>query len=73
MCAGLYILPFVSFHSEQGCDEKHDSFTKDPPYFTAFRSRDYGYTRMKIYNSTHVFMDQVSVDKVRHLRIPVLD
>lgn len=47
-----------------GCHEDHDPFTKDPAYFTAFRSQDYGYTRMKIYNSTHMFMDQVSVDKL---------
>ncbi|XP_046847754.1 acid phosphatase type 7-like [Xenia sp. Carnegie-2017] len=46
-----------------GCKERHDAFTKDAPYFTAFRSRDYGYSRMTIYNSTHLYFDQISVDK----------
>lgn len=46
-----------------GCHEKHDPFSKAPAYFTAARALDYGYTRMNIYNSTHMFVDQVSVDK----------
>ena len=49
----------------QGCQEDHDPFVKDYPPWTAFRSDDYGYTRMTIYNNTHLYMDQVSVDLVR--------
>ena len=48
----------------QGCDEDHDPFPKDYPPWTAFRSTDYGYTRMTIHNKTHLYMEQVSVDKV---------
>lgn len=46
-----------------GCQEDHDPFEKDYPPWTAFRSDDYGYTRMTIHNKTHLYMDQVSVDK----------
>ncbi|KAJ7374236.1 hypothetical protein OS493_007313 [Desmophyllum pertusum] len=46
-----------------GCDEDHDPFPKDYPPWTAFRSTDYGYTRMTIHNKTHLYMEQVSVDK----------
>ena len=48
----------------QGCFEKHNPFVKDHPPFTAFRAVDYGYTRMTIHNKTHLYMEQVSVDKV---------
>ena len=56
----------------QGCQEDHDPFEKDYPPWTAYRSEDYGYTRMTIFNETHLFMDQVSVDKVCRLGIKPL-
>ena len=56
----------------QGCQEDHDPFEKDYPPWTAYRSEDYGYTRMTIFNETHLFMDQVSVDKVCKLDIKPL-
>ena len=37
--------------------------------FSAFRSTDYGYTRLKAFNSTHLYMEQVSDDKVRINRL----
>ncbi|OWR54256.1 putative acid phosphatase precursor [Danaus plexippus plexippus] len=37
-------------------------FPDDPAPWTAFRSQDYGYTRLKVYNKTHVHIEQVSVD-----------
>ena len=61
---------FVFFF--QGCQEAHDPFEKDYPPWTAYRSEDYGYTRMTIFNETHLFMDQVSVDKVCKLDIKPL-
>ena len=33
--------------------------------WTAFRSADYGYTRLYAHNSTHLQLDQVSDDQVR--------
>ncbi len=39
--------------------KKHDGFgpLKD---FTAFRSDDYGYTRMTAFNASHLYFEQVS-------------
>ena len=54
----------------QGCNEDHDPFAKDYPPWTAYRSEDYGYTRMTIHNKTHLYMEQVSVDKVSEGRSP---
>ncbi|CAH3179914.1 unnamed protein product [Porites evermanni] len=56
-------LPHLLLVQSTGCQEDHDPFEKDYPPWTAYRSEDYGYTRMTIFNETHLFMDQVSVDK----------
>ncbi|XP_060082446.1 acid phosphatase type 7-like [Ylistrum balloti] len=45
-----------------GCSEDHDDFGNAAPW-SAFRSVDYGYTRMKVYNATHIYIEQVSDDK----------
>ncbi|XP_069118486.1 acid phosphatase type 7-like [Argopecten irradians] len=45
-----------------GCSEDHDDFGNSAPW-SAFRSVDYGYTRMKVYNATHIYIEQVSDDK----------
>lgn len=49
-----------------GCKEIHDPF-RESTNISAFRSDDYGYSRMKVYNSTHLHFEQVSVDKVTFL------
>ncbi|XP_053406613.1 acid phosphatase type 7-like [Mercenaria mercenaria] len=46
-----------------GCQEDHDPFKGKVADWSAFRSDDYGYTRMKIFNSTHLYLEQVSDDK----------
>ncbi|XP_052767645.1 acid phosphatase type 7-like [Mya arenaria] len=46
-----------------GCQENHDPFIPDPRPWSAFRSDDYGYTRMKVFNSSHLYLEQVSDDK----------
>uniref|UniRef100_A0A646QDP2 Purple acid phosphatase n=1 Tax=Hemiscolopendra marginata TaxID=943146 RepID=A0A646QDP2_9MYRI len=46
-----------------GCWSKHDPFTEPAQSWSAFRSTDYGYTRMTIINSTHLFLQQISDDK----------
>lgn len=45
-----------------GCQERHDPFVANKPAWSAFRNADYGYTRMTIINSTHLYMEQVSDD-----------
>lgn len=46
-----------------GCKEEHSSFEKNMPDWSAFHSEDYGYTRMKAANKTHLYFEQVSVEK----------
>ncbi|KAF5294079.1 hypothetical protein FQA39_LY13553 [Lamprigera yunnana] len=61
-----YLNPPAPVHivtGSAGCDEEHSHFDNDPPYWSAFRSTDYGYTRMKAYNKTHLYFEQVSDDK----------
>ncbi len=44
--------------------EKIEPFGREPPEWSAFRSEDYGYTRITIVNRTHLSIDQVSDDQV---------
>lgn len=46
-----------------GCKEEHTIFTKDKPEWSAFRSVDYGYTKMKAFNKTHLYFEQISDDQ----------
>ncbi|CAF2621314.1 unnamed protein product [Rotaria sp. Silwood2] len=46
-----------------GCFSKHNPFLNQTQLYSAFRSDDYGYSRMKIINSTHLYMEQVSDDQ----------
>ena len=39
-------------------------FTPHYRPWSAFRAVDYGYTRMQIINATHLYMEQVSDEKV---------
>ena len=48
----------------QGCKEIHDPFKNNTAPWSAFRSIDYGYTRMNVMNATHLYVEQVSDDKV---------
>lgn len=42
-----------------GCQENNDAFTKPAQPWDAFRSSDYGFSRMQIYNKTHLYFEQV--------------
>lgn len=46
-----------------GCKEGREPFIKKIPKWSAYHSRDYGYTRMKAFNRTHLYFEQVSDDK----------
>lgn len=46
-----------------GCQEGTTPFVRHPLPWSAFHSTDYGYTRMKIFNATHLYMEQVSDDQ----------
>ena len=47
-----------------GCQEDHNPFIKDQPYYSAFRALDYGYSHMTIHNSSHLTFQQISDDQV---------
>lgn len=57
----LYYIILVT--GSAGCQENHDDFGP-LKNFTAFRANDYGFTRMKAVNHTHLYFEQVSDDKV---------
>lgn len=61
LCLASEPLPFRC----QGCKERLDPFVPDPRDWSAVRIEDYGYTRMRILNSTHIWLEQVSDDQVR--------
>lgn len=46
-----------------GCKEGREPFLDTIPEWSAFHSQDYGYTRMKAYNQSHLYFEQISVDK----------
>ncbi|KAF2904536.1 hypothetical protein ILUMI_01637 [Ignelater luminosus] len=46
-----------------GCKEGRDDFNITRPPWSAYQSRDYGYTRLKAYNKTHLYFEQISDDK----------
>ncbi len=53
----------------QGCKERHDDFVEFMPDYTAFRSTDYGYSRLRAINKTHLYMEQVSDDQVGNVEM----
>lgn len=46
-----------------GCKEGRTEFLGNRPQWSAFNSTDYGYTKLKAHNATHLYFEQVSVDK----------
>lgn len=61
-----YTNPGATVHitsGSAGCREKHDGFIPNPPAWSDFRSLDYGYTILKVVNTTHLHIEQMSVDK----------
>lgn len=48
-----------------GCNEGHTDFKNgtDVPAWSAFRNMDYGYTKLKAFNKTHLYIEQISDEK----------
>ncbi|ALC48861.1 CG1637, partial [Drosophila busckii] len=46
-----------------GCKEGREPFKGKIPEWSAFHSQDYGYTRLKAHNRTHLYFEQVSDDQ----------
>ncbi|XP_066598321.1 acid phosphatase type 7 [Prorops nasuta] len=67
---GSYEKPYTNYKApvhivtgSAGCKEGREKFIPHRPHWSAFRSSDYGYTRMKAFNRTHLYLEQVSDDK----------
>lgn len=61
-----YTDPLAPVHittGSAGCREKHDGFSPNHPDWSAFRSTDYGYTRLQVDNATHIRVQQVSAEQ----------
>ncbi|KAF3424050.1 hypothetical protein E2986_02161 [Frieseomelitta varia] len=58
-----YKAPVHIITGSAGCKEGREKFVPHKPEWSAYRSSDYGYTRMKAYNRTHLYLEQVSDDK----------
>lgn len=67
---GSYSEPYKNYKApvhivtgSAGCNEGREKFVPHKPYWSSFRSSDYGYTRMTAHNKTHLYVEQVSDDK----------
>lgn len=58
-----YKAPVHIITGSAGCKEGREKFVPHKPVWSAYRNSDYGYTRMKAYNRTHLYLEQVSDDK----------
>ena len=60
------------FLSAQGSKEGLASWVQNSsipdPDFLAAKSFEYGFTRIKVFNSSHLHMEQVSIDQVYKVR-----
>ncbi|KAI1719822.1 calcineurin-like phosphoesterase domain-containing protein [Ditylenchus destructor] len=56
-----YVDPPAPVHvvtGSAGCQEHTDPFVPDPNPWSAFRSSNYGFSRMQIFNATHLYFEQ---------------
>lgn len=61
-----YTNPKASIHitsGTAGCREGHDAMTDPWGDLSAFRSEDYGYAHLHVYNKTHLHWEEISIDK----------
>lgn len=74
--AGCRLVFEPCLSSNQGCKERLTPFVPDPRDWSAVRIEDYGYTRMQIFNRTHIWLEQLSDDQVgfafHRIGLPVL-
>jgi hypothetical protein len=61
----VYVDSKAPVYIVEGCagdKENHEPFTRAQPAYSAFRSNTYGYSRMTVYNATHMLWEQVQTD-----------
>uniref|UniRef100_A0A0N5AGB1 Purple acid phosphatase n=1 Tax=Syphacia muris TaxID=451379 RepID=A0A0N5AGB1_9BILA len=62
----VYVDPPAPLHiitGSAGCQENTDPFEEHPPPWSAFRSSNYGFTTMQIFNATHIYFEQLTPSK----------
>lgn len=52
-CGVLYVA--------KGMQSGHDAFEPEVPFWSAYRTQNYGYSRLHITNATHMLVEWVSV------------
>jgi len=52
--------PVHIISGSSGCQEDHDKFGAPQGPWSVYRSEDYGYGRLQVYNNTHLHWEQVS-------------
>nr|XP_016923150.1 acid phosphatase type 7 isoform X4 [Drosophila suzukii] len=55
--------PIQIITGSAGCKEEREPFSHALPAWNAYHSNDYGYTRLKAHNATHLHFEQVSDDQ----------
>ncbi|GMI10339.1 hypothetical protein TrLO_g9868 [Triparma laevis f. longispina] len=58
---------------DAGGPEEHESFTRPQPDMAAFRTDAYGYSRMTVYNESHLYWEQVECDTDDNVQDKVID
>ncbi|UYV74646.1 ACP7 [Cordylochernes scorpioides] len=64
--------PIHVISGNPGNIEYPDKFVPDKPEWSAYRSSDYGFTVMTVHNTTHVHLQQHSINQVFHFYICVV-
>jgi hypothetical protein len=57
--------PAAPVYIVEGCagdKEHHEPFTRAQPAYSAYRSNTYGYSRMTVFNASHLLWEQVQTD-----------
>lgn len=65
-CCFVVMMSWQTWVVSQGCSERHDKFPPKPEWVDK-NILDYGYTKIQAINSTHLYMEQISDDRVSQL------
>jgi len=57
--------PTLVVTGSAGCQENVNHFPKKPAKWSAFRSSNYGFSRMQVFNKTHLYFEQVMAAEER--------
>ncbi|KAH7730749.1 nucleotide pyrophosphatase/phosphodiesterase [Aphelenchoides avenae] len=68
-----YVDPPAPVHivtGSAGCQENTDTFVVHPGPWSAYRSSNYGFSRMQIFNATHLYFEQTIASNVSIATVP---